>query len=58
MVKNEFIDLRSDTVTLPTEEIMEAINQAKLGDNVFREDPTVNQLEEMAAKKLGNNQLF
>ena len=53
MVKNEIIDLRSDTVTLPTKEMMEAINQAKLGDDVFQEDPTVNQLEEMAAKKMG-----
>jgi len=47
------IDLRSDTVTLPTEEMLEAIRNAKLGDDVYREDPTVNQLEEMAAKKMG-----
>ena len=53
MAKKEIIDLRSDTVTLPTEEMMEAIKQAKLGDDVFREDPTVNELEEIAAKKLG-----
>jgi threonine aldolase len=49
----EFIDLRSDTVTLPTEEMLEAIRHAKLGDDVFSEDPTVNKLEEMAAKKMG-----
>ncbi len=47
------IDLRSDTVTLPTEEMLEAIRTAELGDDVFREDPTVNRLEEMAAKKMG-----
>lgn len=53
MIKNEIIDLRSDTVTLPTKEMMEAISQAELGDDVFEEDPTVNQLEEIAAKKMG-----
>jgi threonine aldolase len=47
------IDLRSDTVTLPTEEMLEAIRTAKLGDDVYKEDPTVNQLEEMAAKRMG-----
>jgi threonine aldolase len=47
------IDLRSDTVTLPTEEMLEAIRNAKLGDDVYKEDPTVNQLEEMAAEKMG-----
>ena len=47
------IDLRSDTVTLPTEEMLEAIKNAKLGDDGYREDPTVNRLEEMAAKKMG-----
>jgi len=49
----EIIDLRSDTVTLPTEEMLEAIRHAKLGDDVFREDPTVKKLEEMAAEKMG-----
>jgi len=49
----EVIDLRSDTVTLPTEEMLEAIRHAKLGDDVFMEDPTVKKLEEMAAKKMG-----
>ncbi|MBS7609899.1 aminotransferase class I/II-fold pyridoxal phosphate-dependent enzyme [Candidatus Bathyarchaeota archaeon] len=47
------VDLRSDTVTLPTEEMLEAIRHAKLGDDNFGEDPTVNALEELAAKKLG-----
>jgi threonine aldolase len=53
MQTGEFIDLRSDTVTLPTEEMLEAIRHTKLGDDVFREDPTVNRLEEMAAEKMG-----
>jgi len=47
------VDLRSDTKTLPTDEMLEAIRTAKLGDDVDREDPTVNRVEELAAKKLG-----
>lgn len=47
------VDLRSDTVTLPTEEMLEAIRNAELGDDVYKEDPTVNRLEEMAARKMG-----
>lgn len=47
------IDLRSDTVTLPSEEMMEAIKTAKLGDDVYGEDPTVNELQEKAANLLG-----
>jgi threonine aldolase len=47
------VDLRSDTVTLPTEEMLEAIRTAKLGDDVYGEDPTVNELEDLAAKKMG-----
>ncbi|MBD3192347.1 MAG: low-specificity L-threonine aldolase [Candidatus Heimdallarchaeota archaeon] len=47
------IDFRSDTVTMPSEEMMEAINSAELGDDVYGEDPTVNELEEKAAKMLG-----
>ena len=49
----KFIDLRSDTVTLPTDEMLEAIKAAELGDDVFKEDSTVNKLEMMAAKKMG-----
>jgi threonine aldolase len=49
----EYIDLRSDTVTIPTEEMLEAIKHTKLGDDVYGEDPTVNQLQEMAAEKMG-----
>ena len=47
------VDLRSDTVTLPTEEMLEAIKTTELGDDVYREDPTVNRLEELAARKMG-----
>jgi len=47
------VDLRSDTVTLPTEEMLEAMRTAPLGDDVYGEDPTVNRLEELAAKKVG-----
>ena len=45
------IDLRSDTITLPTKEMFDAIDRADLGDDVFQEDPTVNCLEELAAKR-------
>jgi threonine aldolase len=47
------IDLRSDTVTLPTPQMREAIARAELGDDVYGEDPTVNRLEEMAAALMG-----
>jgi len=47
------VDLRSDTVTLPTEEMLESIKTAELGDDVYGEDSTVNRLEELAAKKMG-----
>lgn len=47
------IDLRSDTVTKPSEEMLEAMMQAKVGDDVFREDPTVNILEARIAKMFG-----
>ena len=49
------IDLRSDTVTLPSPAMREAIYRAELGDDVFGEDPTVNRLEEMAAERLGKD---
>jgi threonine aldolase len=47
------IDLRSDTVTLPSPAMREAMYHADLGDDVFGEDPTVNRLQEMAAQKMG-----
>lgn len=46
----EIIDFRSDTITLPTKEMIEAIKEAELGDDVFGEDPTVNRLEQLAAE--------
>jgi threonine aldolase len=49
------IDLRSDTVTLPTPEMREAIARAELGDDVYGEDPTVNRLETMAADVMGKD---
>ncbi len=47
------IDLRSDTFTLPSKEMMETIMHAKLGDDVWGEDPTVIELESLSAKILG-----
>jgi len=47
------IDLRSDTVTIPPKEMLETIPKAKLGDDVYGEDSTVNTLQEMAAKRFG-----
>jgi threonine aldolase len=47
------INLRSDTQTLPTAEMLEAIRNAELGDDMFGEDPTVERLESMAARMLG-----
>jgi len=47
------IDLRSDTVTLPTKEMMDAIARAGLGDDVTGNDPTVNALQEKAAMMFG-----
>ncbi len=47
------IDLRSDTVTLPSPEMRQSMANAELGDDVFGEDPTVNRLQEMAAATLG-----
>lgn len=49
----EYIDLRSDTVTKPTPEMREAMAETEVGDDVFRDDPTVNRLEAMAAEKMG-----
>jgi threonine aldolase len=47
------IDLRSDTLTKPTPEMRRAMAEAEVGDDVFREDPTVNRLEELAAERMG-----
>jgi threonine aldolase len=50
---DRFIDLRSDTVTRPTPEMRKAMFEAEVGDDVFGEDPTVNALQEKAARLLG-----
>ncbi|WGF92283.1 threonine aldolase family protein [Aequorivita marisscotiae] len=47
------IDLRSDTVTKPTEGMMKAIVQAEVGDDVYKEDPTANKLEQKLATMFG-----
>jgi len=49
----EYVDLRSDTVTLPTPAMREAMARAEVGDDVYGEDPTINRLQSMAAKRLG-----
>lgn len=52
-MKKRVIDLRSDTVTLPTNEMRTAMRDAILGDDVFGEDPTVNKLQKQAAELMG-----
>ena len=52
MERVRVVDLRADTVTLPTPEMIEAMRTAELGDDVSREDPTVRRLEELAARTL------
>lgn len=48
----KIIDLRSDTVTHPTEEMRRAMYEARVGDDVYGEDPTVNALEQLAAQMM------
>ncbi len=50
---SKVIDLRSDTVTKPSQEMRECIARAEVGDDVFGDDPTVKHLEEMVAGMLG-----
>ena len=50
---HQIVDLRSDTVTLPTPAMRRAMFEAELGDDVYGEDPTVNRLETLAAALLG-----
>ncbi len=47
------IDLRSDTVTKPTKGMLQAIMEAEVGDDVYKEDPTVNKLEQYVANLFG-----
>ena len=50
---HDVVDLRSDTLTLPTPEMREAMARAEVGDDVWGEDPTVQRLEALAAQRLG-----
>lgn len=47
------LDLRSDTVTQPSDGMLDAMHRAETGDDVYGEDPTVNALESLAAKMSG-----
>src|SRR6476646_1377788 len=47
------LDFRSDTVTKPTPQMRRAMAEAEVGDDVYREDPTVNRLQERAAEIFG-----
>lgn len=47
------VDMRSDTLTHPTDEMRRAMAAAEVGDDVYGEDPTINRLEAMAAAKVG-----
>jgi len=49
----DYIDLRSDTVTWPTEEMRNAMAAARVGDDVYGDDPTVNELERLATERTG-----
>lgn len=51
--KYDVVDLRSDTISKPTEEMREAMKNAVVGDDVYNEDPTVKELESRSAKLLG-----
>jgi threonine aldolase len=52
-MNSDIIDLRSDTITKPTEAMRQAMAQAPVGDDVFAEDPTVNLLQQRVAEMLG-----
>lgn len=51
----KIIDLRSDTVTRPSEAMRKAMYEAEVGDDVYGDDPTVNRLEELGAQILGTD---
>ena len=52
-VEKKWIDLRSDTVTQPTQQMREAMYTAQVGDDVYGDDPTVVELERTAAEMMG-----
>ncbi len=49
----DWVDLRSDTVTLPTQQMRAAMAKAEVGDDVYGEDPSINRLEDMSASLMG-----
>ena len=49
----QYIDFRSDTVTHPTDKMRAAMATAEVGDDVYQDDPTTNELEALAADMLG-----
>lgn len=53
MMKSRVIDLRSDTVSQPTDEMRQAMFNAEVGDDVYGDDPTVQKLEKLAASMVG-----
>ena len=53
-MSNKLVDLRSDTVTKPSDEMRKFIASASVGDDVYGEDPTVNSLEERVAELFGH----
>ena len=50
---HDVVDLRSDTLTLPTQAMRDAMARAEVGDDVWEEDPTVRRLEDAAARRTG-----
>src|SRR5260370_36544667 len=50
---HDVVDLRSDTLTLPTQAMRDAMARAEVGDDVWEEDPTVRRLEAVAARRTG-----
>ena len=52
------IDLRSDTVTMPSKEMKEFMFKAPLGDDVYGDDPTINLLEKQAANIFGKEKAY
>jgi len=54
MSNTSIIDVRSDTVTLPTDAMRQAMFEAEVGDDVYKADPTINRLQDMCAEMLGH----
>ncbi|MCD6122483.1 MAG: low specificity L-threonine aldolase, partial [Spirochaetales bacterium] len=49
----KILDLRSDTITKPSEEMRKAMYEAEVGDDVYSEDPSINKLQDIAAEITG-----